>query len=185
MLGIDEGKEQRNGGGRHAPPPHLGYGCVYVVADKRLDLFSLPIDSSADAEAQSMCDERLRPFPAPAEKVRAPDPPDLQIVGEAPGSEKRDRRGSPLDQSVGGERRADHEVLYTFERDAALLQDREYAAHGIFARVGLLNDNRAGFGIDREQIGEGAADIHANVVAHYRRPFQERPPGRPRPVPRH
>ena len=164
MRGIDEGKEQRNGGGRHALPHHLGHGCVYVVADKRLELFSLPIDSPADAEAQSMCDERPWPFPAPAEKVRAPGPPDLQIVGEAPGSEKRDRRGSALDQGVDGERSADHETLYTFERDAALLQDREYAAHGIFARVGLLNDNRTGFGIDREQIGEGAADVYTNSV---------------------
>jgi hypothetical protein len=105
---------------------------------------------------------------------------DLDRVAEAFGCDQRRRRALALDDGIGDERRAVHDLARLLWRQAGfgerLRQPLGNGAAGIVRRrERLANVKRAALGVKDQQVGEGPADIDADpqalpVTCHPRSP---------------
>ena len=97
---------------------------------------------------------------------------DIEHVAEAVGRDQRGARAAPLDDRVGGKRRAVDEHVDVGEMQARIAEHQpravEHALLGPLRRGQHLAGEPLGAAIEHD-VGEGAADIdrHADVAAMF------------------
>ena len=120
-------------------------------------------------EAQIARHERARVLQHQVVEIVALLAPDLDRVAEALGGQQRGPRAFALDDRVGDQRGAVDEMLHLGGFDSGLLQGLDQHGLDRLRRIGrrgqhLADGERAGLIVHHDQIGEGAADVHADTV---------------------
>ena len=140
-----------------------------LVVVKRADHTARTVDAFVDLPAQPPRRQRFGKLQEQVMDVVALLGPHLEDIAEPPGGEKPEPAAAPLDDGVGDQRRAVHDLADARERDAETLQHLRHAVHG--ANRGILGRGQAlvqvqpaARGFDQDEIGEGSADVETEPV---------------------
>ncbi len=132
-----------------------------------------------DLDAQAARHQRRRIGDAEVEQVVAALETHIHDVGEAGRAEHSRGRPLALDDGIGDECRAVHDVGHIGEGDAAFLAVRDHTLdHGtrgiVRRRQPLVNREALGAALRKREIRESAADVDADPEHARRYPFVSR-----------
>ena len=140
---------------------------AHVVLGKRRHLGAVVRDAAADLDAAVARRRRHRLRDVEVEVMRTALACELERVAKTRSGDEPGRHPLPFNHCVGGERRAEHEKRHIAARETVLIEQFcdavQEATSGIRGRGWyLVIVIAAAFEIDRDQVGEGAAGVHAD-----------------------
>ena len=165
VLGVPKREQEADRHGLDLSFPQSADGRLHAAGVERREL---PVRSHALAhrEAQLAWHERRRAVRGQGVQRRAVLAADLQYVPEALGGDERCARAAPLEQGVGGHGHAVGEGRDVAAAHAGGL-DRPHRALGlVLRRRGDLPGYQLALD-DRDEVGEGPADVHSEArISH-------------------
>ncbi len=147
---------------------------AYRVLVERAVLAALRVDPPADLERQPPRDVGLRVRDREVEGLHLPALAQGQDVGEALRGQERGARGGALDDRVGGAGRRVHEQVgvaeQLLEREVEAFADHAQrlaaALEHALRRGQRLVEREPAVGVGEHDVGEGAAGVDRDPVAH-------------------
>ena len=139
---------------------------------ERLHDFAVRADPLANLQTERPFHQVARLAPVQIERLRAHDALNAQHVPKALCGDEADARPAALDEHVGANGGAMHEVLDGCRVDLGLGKGVEDAGRGRGGRRERLRDLQPGVAIGGDQVGERAAHIDRDVMWHSYAPIQ-------------
>ncbi|OPZ04391.1 MAG: hypothetical protein BWZ08_02707 [candidate division BRC1 bacterium ADurb.BinA292] len=167
MFGEGVGMEQADGHRRHLMPAELIDQQAEGVLVEGLEDFARGGDALGHLEAQEAFDQRRRFFEEQVEKLRDAQAPDLEDVAKAFGRDQRRAGAAPLQNRIGGDRRAmgDFADALAARVGHGFQQRRDAVQHALFVigrRGGDLARPDGAVAIHQDDVGKGSADVGAD-----------------------
>ena len=174
--GIGVGVQQGDRHGGDARLPHRGHRPLYVTGVERREHAAAGIDTLAHLQAQAPLHQRRRLAVGEVVEPRRAQPRDLQHVAEALGGDQRHRRALALQDGVGGDREAVHDLGHAGGRQVQLGQRvskaAQHATSVVVRRARHLDHGGPAALGQGDDVGKGPADVDPDAA--YRSRFSHR-----------